>query len=406
MNKKLIGSVCLVAGTAIGAGMLALPRTLAKLGLLPTLGLMIFVWLIMYYSALVNLELNLRAKKGLPLGALGFFYSGRIAQIIGSVSLLLLTYSLLSAYLYGGSSILQSLLEQSLSERPQFFGTLTLYTLGLTCILAFALSYVEKVNSLLFIGLLIVVGSMIVSLISQAHTTHIPLIETTSSHISSWTIVLPTLFTSFGFQVIFHTLTDYCDKNPRVLKRAFFWGSLIPLLVYIAWTLGVIGTLHSYNPAFYNKIIQGNVQVGELVEALSCITAWQHAQLLVWIISLLAIVTSAIGVSLGLMDAWKSKVSYFSQKESYFKHLGVLLITILPAYLVALLVPNAFIKILGFAGMILVVIAIFLPFYLLWKSSQKQELFFYPILKSKTLQFIALLFGISIVLCEIMNIWR
>ncbi|AAL03344.1 unknown [Rickettsia conorii str. Malish 7] len=43
------------------------------------------------------------------------------------------------------------------------------------------------------------------------------------------------------------------------------------------------------------------------------------------------------------------------------------IVTILPVYIVAVVVPNAFIIILGFAGMILVIIAILLPVYLLYK---------------------------------------
>lgn len=43
-------------------------------------------------------------------------------------------------------------------------------------------------------------------------------------------------------------------------------------------------------------------------------------------------------------------------------------ITILPAYIVAVVVPNVFITILGFAGMILVIITILLPVYLLYKA--------------------------------------
>ncbi|WP_081497552.1 MULTISPECIES: aromatic amino acid transport family protein [spotted fever group] len=60
--------------------------------------------------------------------------------------------------------------------------------------------------------------------------------------------------------------------------------------------------------------------------------------------SALAIVTSILGVGVGLCDSLK------------------------PAYIVAVVVPNAFITILGFAGMILVIIAILLPVYLLYKT--------------------------------------
>lgn len=64
----------------------------------------------MYYTSLINLELNLKAGKGLTLGALGKYFSGHTAQIIGMVSLKLLSYALLAVFIYGGSSILQKLL--------------------------------------------------------------------------------------------------------------------------------------------------------------------------------------------------------------------------------------------------------------------------------------------------------
>ncbi len=50
MNKQT-GSILLVAGTCIGSGMIALPMVLAKLGLIPSLFLMLLTWLLMYYNA-------------------------------------------------------------------------------------------------------------------------------------------------------------------------------------------------------------------------------------------------------------------------------------------------------------------------------------------------------------------
>ena len=44
------------------------------------------------------------------------------------------------------------------------------------------------------------------------------------------------VFTSFGYQVVFHTLRDYCCNDVKMLKNAFFYGSIIPLFLYISWT--------------------------------------------------------------------------------------------------------------------------------------------------------------------------
>ena len=105
MNKQT-GSILLVAGTCIGSGMIALPMVLAKLGLIPSLFLMLLTWLLMYYTSLINLELNLQAGKGMSLGSLGAHFSGPIAGFVGNVALKLLSYALLAVFLYGAASII------------------------------------------------------------------------------------------------------------------------------------------------------------------------------------------------------------------------------------------------------------------------------------------------------------
>lgn len=402
MDKKLIGAVCLVAGTAIGAGMFALPMTLAKLGLAPTLLIMIATWLVMYYSALINLELNLRTGSGMPLGALGRFYKGRAAEIVGALCLLLLTYALLSAYLYGGTSILYVMIQNFTGRSFEFSTIMLFYTAGLMGLLAFALHHVEKVNRVLFCALLGLVGIMMIALFKKASLSSLPLLESGISNLSSWTVALPTVFTSFGFQVIFHTLTTYCDKDARRLKKAFFWGSFIPLIVYVLWTLSVLGSLYRGNLALYHEIIKGGVEVGTLMEGLSQIMYGSYLKLLTWIISILAIFTSAIGVSLGLIDTWKHKFKK-GQHEIDRVHFGTLCLTLIPPFFVALFVPNAFIKALGFAGMILAIIAILLPIYLLSHALGRPSVAFYPIVKNKSLHIIVAIFGIFIMLSEGIN---
>lgn len=117
---KQLGAILLVAGTCIGSGMIALPMVLAKLGLVPSLLLMAAIWFIMYYTSLINLELNLQAGQGLSLGRLGRHFSGRTAEWIGTVSLKLLSYSLLAVFIYGGSSILQELMASKMGIDASF----------------------------------------------------------------------------------------------------------------------------------------------------------------------------------------------------------------------------------------------------------------------------------------------
>ncbi|MGG2344011.1 aromatic amino acid transport family protein [Rickettsia amblyommatis] len=50
---------------------------------------------------------------------------------------------------------------------------------------------------------------------------NLPLFSPNCKEISIWGVVTPVVFTSFGFQVIFHTLTNYCNKNAK--DGVFIW---------------------------------------------------------------------------------------------------------------------------------------------------------------------------------------
>ncbi|MCC8377997.1 MAG: amino acid permease [Rickettsia endosymbiont of Graphium doson] len=394
--EKLIGSILLIAGTCIGSGMIALPMVLAKIGLIPSIILMFIIWFLMYYTSLINLELNLQAGKGLALGRLGRYFSGRIAKIIGMVNLKILSYALLAVFIYGGSSIIQNLL--SLDISIVYIGAC--YAVISILVLLLPLKLIDYINRLLFIGILIVIAILIIGLIAMIKWYNLPLFSSRYKEILVWSEITPVVFTSFGFQVIFHTLTNYCNKNARTLKLAFLFGTLIPAIVYIIWTCSVLTVIHHENPVFYQQMVVGKVEVGELVKELSSIAKWQSVQLLVWIISTLAIATSVIGVGVGLCDSLK--VSFSNLKcNSRIRDIIAASTTILPAYIVTILIPNAFITVLGFAGMILVIIAILLPAYLLYKAKIKN--FYYPELKKKYLIVISVIIGIFIMGYELTN---
>lgn len=403
MHAKQIktGAILLIAGTCIGSGMIALPMVLANLGLIPSILLMLFIWFIMYYTSLINVELNLQAGRGLSLGSLGRLYSGKAAEWIGVGSLKLLSYSLLAVFIYGGSSVVQELIKSNASIDYSFDRIATYYALIAIGLLLLPLKAIDYINRLLFIGLLAIISILITGLVFSIDWTDMPLFSPQWRDLKSWLALLPVVFTSFGFQVIFHTVTNYCHRDSKILKQAFLWGSLIPAIVYIVWSCSVLSVIHHSNPLFYDQMAAGKVEVGELIQALSRIAEWPAVQLLVWCISILAVSTSVIGVGIGLCDSLKNMLAIKIPNEK-IRNLLAAILTILPAYLVVLYVPNAFISVLGFAGMILAVIAILLPVYLFRKLNTKK--FHYPELKAAWLVVISTVVGILVVVSELVNI--
>ena len=63
LKNKTLGSALIIAGTAIGAGMLAMPLTSAGIGFGFTAVLLIGLWLLLAYSGLLFVEVYQTAKR-------------------------------------------------------------------------------------------------------------------------------------------------------------------------------------------------------------------------------------------------------------------------------------------------------------------------------------------------------
>jgi tyrosine-specific transport protein len=401
MSSKQIGAISLVAGTCIGSGMIALPLVLAKFGILPSIILMLVTWFFMYYTSLINLELNLQAGEGLPLGLLGRRFSGPLAELLGTGSLKLLSYALMAVFISGGSSIAEEYLSSKMgwNSSPQML--LACYSLVVAALLLLPIKILDYLNRILFIALMGVILFLLIALMASIEWSHLPWYGENYRDASHWADAIPVVFTSFGFQVIFHTMTNYCHKDASVLKKAFLWGSFIPALVYIAWTCSILGVIFTEAPAFYVAMSQGSVEVGELIATLGSIAKWESMQLFIWAISSLAIATSVLGVGVGLCDTIDGMLSN-RVTNPYVRKVLAAGLAVLPPFMAVSLVPNAFIAVLGFAGMILAFIAILLPLYLFWQLKPRQ--LHYPQLNRPMLLALSFGVGLIVVACELWSL--
>lgn len=393
----------MIAGAAIGAGMIALPMTLAKLGFIGTCALMAITWLIVYYSALLGTELTLRLNENLSLNEIAKRLSGWGAECIAIGCIMTLSYALLAAYLYGGSSILHSLMIAGLEQDIPIPFLTRCSAIFLIVILTLGIRWIDYINRLMFFGLIGLLTATIIGLMHDIQLTTIPNIIEQTFIPTTWTTAIPIIFTSFGFQMMIPAISGYLNQEAKPIKDAFFWGSLIPVCVYLAWTLSTLGTLTTLRPDFFDKIASKEIDVGQFVQMLSTATTWGQLQLLVWGVSIFAIITSAFGVALGLVDVWHKLLPV--NMNSKVRNLTGALATISPPFIIALWVPGAFIKALGFAGMILAVIAIILPTYLIYKSDAKNQTATYSLIKNHYIRLICLAFAIGLIGCELFNMF-
>ncbi len=351
-KPSVLNGALLVSGTAIGAGMLALPVVTAEGGFLPSLLIYLLCWACMSITGLFLLEGCLRMKKEVNIISLAEHYLGLKGKIIAWVLYIFLFYSLSIAYISVGGALLGKLL-----HLPPFLGSL-LFVLFFGFFVFKGAFWVDKMNVVLMIGLLL---SYLVFLSLGG-----PEVDVVRLRPQKWGIsflALPVIFTSFSYQGIIPSLTNYLQRDKKKLRKAILLGTSSVFVMYIIWQIIVLGSV----PLEGKYGLLEAKKLGET--AIYPFQALLQAPFLYSMgmaFSFFAITTSFLGVTLGLFDFLSDGLSLHKKGANK----GILLfLTYFPPFLVQAVYPAIFLKALGYAGGIGCALLLgFLPTWILYKA--------------------------------------
>ena len=366
MNKKL-GSTLLVAGTMIGAGMLAMPLTSAGIGFTWTVILLLALWLLLTYSALLFVEGFQTTDSEASIGTLAGQYFGKWGKIVTNIVLLVFLYALLAAYIAGGGGIVAQQVANLQGVESAGDGlkivSAVVFTLIFGGFVAISTKVVDAVNRLLFVAMLVAFALVLVLMLpklSLGYLLEMPLDYALLVSAS------PVFFTSFGFHGSIHSLNRYLEGNVAALRGSVVMGSLITLAGYIVWQLATHGVL---SQATFTEIITQKPNLQGLVEAIRVVTGSNVVAGAVALFSALALITSFLGVALGLLECLDDLLVKSCNKR--LNRLVLSVMTFLPSLLFVLFYPEGFIKALGYAGQMFAFYAVVLPAALAWQVRKK-----------------------------------
>ncbi|VDR26327.1 Tyrosine permease [Raoultella terrigena] len=295
MKNRTLGSILIVAGTTIGAGMLAMPLASAGVGFGVTLGLLIALWALMCYTALLLLEVYQHVPADMGLGSLAARYLGRYGQWITGFCMLFLMYALTAAYISGAGELLASSLNQWLQwDLPPAGGVLLFTGIG-GAVVCLGTSLVDLFNRFLFSAKIIFLAIMLALLLPHIHQINLLTLPLQQGLALS---AIPVIFTSFGFHGSVPSIVSYLNGDIRKLRRVFIIGSFIPLVAYIFWQLATLGSISS--PTFAALLGQ-HAGLNGLLEAIREVVASPHVELAVHLFADLALATSFLGVRAGII---------------------------------------------------------------------------------------------------------
>ncbi len=358
-KSKFIGGTLLIVGTSIGGGMLALPVSTAGAGFTNSIFFLIFCWLIMTIGALLILEVNLRLPAGSNMVSMAKSTLGLPGQIIAWLTYLFLLYTLLSAYISGGSDVFDGLLQRLHYNLPAWLTSL-LFTFFFSLIVYAGISAVDYVNRGLMFGKL-GIYLLLVIIISP----HVDLSSLRGGSAQAITGSLMILVTSFGFASIVPSLRDYFKDDITTLRRVILIGSLVPLICYIIWDAVIMGVVQRGGENGLLALMNSNHATSGLTEALSDVVQNTWITGFFGFFTSICMITAFLGVSIGLFDFLADGLSL---RKTGLQGKWVLALTFLPPLAIVLINPGIYLHALSYAGVCCVILLLLLPSIMTWRA--------------------------------------
>lgn len=385
-KKPLLGGVLLIAGTSIGAGMLALPVITSFGGFFSSFCLFTLIWALMLATAFFFLDVNLAIKGEPNFISMTGKTLGKTGKVVCWIFYLLLLYALLAAYISACTPLFSlafsSFFSISLpSFIPPFFlpiifgGFIYLGTQG-----------VDYINRILMVGLIL---SYI--LLTSSLPQHIEPIRLLHNDFLTGLLAVPAIITSFGYHIIIPTLTTYMDHKAKLLRKALLIGSIIPFIVYLIWQALVLGAvpLTSLTDA-WTKGVPATEPLANFLQS-----PWIGS--ISRFFSFFAIITSFLGISLSLSDFLTDGLKI--KKTGKGKWIAIAL-TFVPPLLFVFSHENSFYTALDYAGAFVAILLGILPCLMVLRLKNHR---WYQSLYGKIVIYLMILLFLGVVILNLLE---
>ncbi|NIY92515.1 aromatic amino acid transporter [Vibrio diazotrophicus] len=362
MNKSpsLIGGACIIASVCVGAGMLGLPSAGAGAWTLWSLIAIAFTMIMMTVSGWMLLEAFKHYDLKVSFDTVTKDMLGSKVNHINNLAVYFVGGILLYAYTTSAGLILQGVLDINNKIASILFvaifslfvwhSTRAVDRISVLLIAFMALSFIFGVS-----GLAVNIdASVLFDRISEE-----------SSYAPYAMAMLPVALTSFGYHHSVSSMRSYYGCENRA-KKAILGGTAIALTLYFLWMLSIYGNLPR---AEFGPVIEKGGDVDALLAALSGAIDSDKVANAINAFSMAAILSSFIGVGLGVFDFLADFFKFEDTKQGRTK---TALATFLPPLVLSLLFPFGFVVAIGYAGAAATVWACLTPAFLARKSRTLQ----------------------------------
>ncbi len=336
--SQVISGTLMIAGTAIGAGMLGIPLLTAKAGFWPSFIITGLVWLFMLCTGLLFLEVSLWMPSGSNILSMSQRFLGNKGKLAAGAMFIFLYYCLMIAYFAAGAPLVSSFINDLFGLNLSGGMSFAVFGLMFGLIVALGARAIDRVNILLTLAMVVDYFIMVGIGCSD--------VDFDRLHFSKWSAAafsIPILFSAFGYHNVIPSLCQYLKGERKSLQLSIILGTSIPFLIYVVWQWLVIGAVSPEALAHARETGQpATAALGPIQGGGSSI------YLIGKYFAFFAIVTSMLGVALSLVDFLGDGLKMDRQKKTnrYF----LVFLTFFPPFLCVIFDPTIFDRALGIAG--------------------------------------------------------
>ena len=362
--KTAFSGAIICIGSAIGAGIFSLPTVSSGMWLYWSIACLLLTASATAVAALMTLRVNLNFELGDSFDTIIRGTLGRGWNIFNGLLFVFLLYILDYAYISGGGSIVSQTAVSVFGVELSHVLASLVFAVSLAFVVWLSTSAVSKVVAVLIFGMIVSFLMVMFDLsftINWSNFTTANAIENDVPRFYYVFAALPFYLTSFSFTSVVPSLVAYYGKRYTTISRSILLASLGCFLIYLVFLLVPFGNIPRTE---FRAVSAAGGNIGDLLDALM----GGGASRLLSTFANAAIISSFLGVSLGLFDFIKDKFNFDDSKTGRFK---AALIAFLPPIVGGVFFPNGFLYAIGFAGLVLAIIGLIIPPLMIKKSRQQ-----------------------------------
>ncbi|MFM5243544.1 aromatic amino acid transporter [Aeromonas media] len=357
-KPSVTGGACIIASVCVGAGMLGLPSAGAGAWTSWSSLAIILTMIIMTVSGWMLLEAFKPYELTASFNSVTKDLLGHKINIFNNLTVYFVGGILLYAYITSSGLILSGLL----GINSQLASVL--FVLVFSCFVWHSTRAVDRISVVLIAFMVLSFVFGVSGLAANIDATMLFHSLTEELGQAPYALaMLPVALTSFGYHHSVASMRAYYGEEQKA-KQAILGGTLIALALYLLWLLSIFGNLprNAFGP-----IIAKGGDVDVLLGALASVIESKRVSNAINLFSMAAILSSFIGVGLGVFDYLADLFKFDNSRQGRAKSWGV---TFLPPLLFSLLFPFGFVVAIGYAGAAATVWACIIPALLAKKSRE------------------------------------